>query len=190
MELPPTACACPECGHTFEPAEPPVNGILECPACRAQFFAPAPADGAGDGDDGNDPTDEARRAEEARRREDQLDVSRFRQVAAYRRGLYRSRSVMIIGVVGLLVAAVQLAAYTIGLVRAAGWGTRPTAYVFAAIACLIGAAMLFRRVPSINRELRESAQKEPDRPPDLSTLSDGTQHAAWNKLMQMQERGQ
>jgi hypothetical protein len=189
MELPPTACACPECGHTFEPAEPPVNGILDCPACRAQFFAPAPEAGAGDDDnDDDDAADEARRAEEARRREDELDVSRLRQVAAYRRGLYRSRSLVIIGVVGLLVAAVQLAFYTIGLVRAAGWGTRPTAYVFAAIACLMGAAMVFRRVPAINRELRDSAQKEPDRPPDFSTLSDGTHNTAWNKLAQMQER--
>ena len=125
MESPPSACACPQCGQVFEPAEPPVNGILECPACGTQFFAPAgDDDGAGAADD-HEAEEEARRAEDARRREDELDASRFRQVAAYRRGLYRSRSLVIVGVIGLLVAACQLAFYTIGRVRTAGWGTRP-----------------------------------------------------------------
>jgi hypothetical protein len=188
MELPPSACACPQCGHAFEPAEPPVNGILECPACGTQFFAPAGDDRADDDDANRE--EEARRAEEVRRREDELDASRFRQVAAYRRGLYRSRSLVIVGVIGLLVAAGQLAFYTIGRVRTAGWGTRPTAYVFAAIACLIAAAMLGRRLPAINRELRDTAQKDPDRPPDLSTLSGGTESTAWNKLERMQGRGE
>jgi hypothetical protein len=185
MESPPSACACPHCAQTFEPAEPPVNGILECPSCGTQFFAPA---GEDDGAVDDHDADEARREEEARQREDELDASRFRQVAAFRRGLYRSRSLVIIGVIGLLVAACQVAFYTVARVRAAGWGTRPTAYVFAAIACLIAAAMLGRRVPAINRELRDTAQKEPERAPDLSTLSDGTQNAAWNKLEQMQGR--
>ena len=187
MESPPTAYACPDCGQTFEPAEPPVNGILECPACHSQFFAPAGHDRP---EDDEHREQEARQADEARRREDELDASRFRQVAAYRRGLYRSRSLVIVGVIGLIVAAGQLAFYTIGRVRAAGWETRPLAYVFAALACLIGAAMLGRRVPAINQELRDTAQKEPDRPPDLSTLSDGTRNAAWNKLEQMQGRGE
>jgi hypothetical protein len=187
MESPPTAYACPDCGQTFEPADPPVNGILECPACHTQFFAPAADDRP---DDDQDREEEARQADEARRREDELDASRFRQVAAYRRGLYRSRSLVIVGAIGLIVAAAQLAFYTIGRVRAAGWGTRPLSYVFAAIACLIGAAMLGRKIPTINRELHDTAQKEPDRPPDLSTLSDGTQNAAWNKLEQMQGRGE
>jgi hypothetical protein len=185
MESPPTACVCPDCRQTFEPAEPPVNGILECPACHTQFFAPS-SDGRQEDD--QDREEEASQADEARRREDELDASRFRQVAAYRRGLYRSRSLVIVGVIGLIVAAVQLAFYTIGRVRTGGWGTRPLAYVFAAIACLIGAAMLGRKVPTINQELRDTAQKAPDRPPDLSTLSDGTQNAAWNKLEQMQGR--
>ena len=164
-----------------------MNGIFECPACHAQFFAPAADD---DGSVKDDHEDAARQADEARRPEDELDASRFRQVAAYRRGLYRSRSLVIVGVIGLTVAAGQLAFYMIGRVRTAGWGTRPLGYVFAAIACLIGAAMLARRIPAINQELRDTAQKEPDRPPDLSTLSDGTQNAAWNKLEQMQGRGE
>src|SRR3954466_2970262 len=71
MELPPTACACPQCGQTFEPAEPPVNGILECPACHAQFFASISDD---DGVFDDHEADEARRAEEARQREDELDA--------------------------------------------------------------------------------------------------------------------
>jgi len=187
MELPPPACACPQCGQTFEPAEPPVNGILECPLCGAQFFASV-GDDEGVVDDQE--AEEARRAEEAQRREDELDASRFRQVAAQRRGLYRSRSLVIVGVIGLIVAACQLAFYTVTRVQTYGWGTRPTAYVFAAIACLIAAAMLGRRIPAINQELRDSAQKDPEREPDLSTLSGGTENAAWNKLQRMQGRGE
>ena len=114
-------------------------------------------------------------------RADELDGVRVRQIAALRRGAYRVRSYCVVAAAALVVVAVQLCVMAVAFVRAAGWGARPVGYVMFAGFALLAAGYFARRVLHLTRELRQSAvPTPPDREPDFSTLSDGSQR--WRNL--------
>jgi hypothetical protein len=115
-----------------------------------------------------------------------LDAMRVRQLSAVRRGAYRTRSYCVIGLGACAVAAVQLVVMAFRHVREAGWEWRPAGYLCGVAAAMMAAAFLSRQVADLTRELRRPALTEPEAPPDLSTLSDGSQH--WKNLEDMQRR--
>jgi hypothetical protein len=154
----------------------------------ADSFRPAPesqADWVVVDDEGRDEMYESI-ARSSREDGDHLDALRVRQLSAVRRGAYRTRSYCVIGLGVCAVAAVQLVVMAVRHVRAAGWEWRPVGYLCGVAAAMMAAAFLSRQVAELTRELRRPALAEPEAPPDLSTLSDGSQH--WKNLENMQRR--
>jgi hypothetical protein len=168
---------CPACGQSLPPDLAPTYGWLRCPACGAQFAAAtedAPAE----------TLDYADAATPPDRRGDftaELDGLRVRQIAALRRGAYRTRSYCFVAAAALAVVGVQLVVTTVRGLRsqplwAVGYG------VLAALA-LVGFVHFARRVIQLTDELRHSptaALPPPGPEPDFSTLSDGSQQ--WKNL--------
>ena len=168
----PAVYTCPSCSERSEFEHVPGDGLLECPACGAQFFAPR--DGA-ESDSGPDHGDDEAEFQGAEDRSDELDGLRIRQLSALRRATSRQRSYVLIGWVACLVAVIQLLWMTVQHVRMAGWDRRPIAYLMFAAAGLLGSVLFMRRAREYTRELSRSALTEPEAAPDFSTLSDGSQ---------------
>jgi hypothetical protein len=166
----PPEYTCPGCSVTFAVPVEPADRVLECPACHTQFFVPA-AD-----DDWRDDRDEADEDPDADDPAAQFDSGRIEKVKAVRRGLYRTRSYVMVGVYGLSSIAFVLAFYAAGHAVFGTFGAKSVGYVCAAVGCVIGAVMLRRRTYDIDRELAETALPEPEGEPDLSTLGDGSQY--------------
>lgn len=181
---PPAAPACPGCGQPVPADAPAEYGLLQCPWCGAQFFAPASDDGPGaeSGHPGEGPDDAGIDTPPDRRGDftAELDGLRVRQIAALRRGGYRERSYCVIAAVALGVVAVQLVILAAQHARSAGWGARPVGYVMFAAFALLAAGYFVRRIVRLTRELKRSAIAPPAHEPDFSTLSDGSQQ--WKNL--------
>ena len=163
--------ACPACGHPFEVAAVPEDGLLACPACGAEFFAAA------------DPSDEDRDladriAADRQRREQALNDVRIKQVLTERRSLFRTRSYFVVLAGLALVAAVQFAIFSVQRLRGQGFGPRVAAYLAAVAGLLYATVVCVGRIRFYNRELAEPVTKEPAVEPDFSTLSDGSQRVA------------
>lgn len=109
--------------------------------------------------------------------EAELSGLRIRQIAALRRGAYRTRSYCIVALFALLVAGIKLIIMTAHHVHEAGWGGRPIGYSIVAVAALAMAFHFAGKIAEITRELSQPMQTDPATPPDFSTLSDGSQHA-------------
>jgi hypothetical protein len=110
-------------------------------------------------------------------REEELSNLRIRQIAALRRGAYRSRSYCIVGLVALAVAAVKLILMTVRHVHDPGQQLWSVGYLLAAAAALVGAAFFAGRALELTREVAKPLLVDPPVPPDFSTLSDGSQQA-------------
>jgi hypothetical protein len=154
---------CPECGGTLEPVEG-TPSLLKCPACGREAFVP---DESADEQAVSDPVDQPTR-------EDELSALRIRQFATAKRSAYRARSYAIIAAAICLVGVVQLAWMTVTHVRAVGWTPRPIGYV---LFILLGgwATWYFgSRARAMHAEARRTALSEPEVPPDLSSLRDGS----------------
>ena len=184
---------CPTCGHSIVFTETPANGLVECPACGAQFFA------------ATDPSDieaEARaeaEAEAARgRREAELNELHVRQISTLRRSMIRSRSYFVTGAWGCVFAAVEFA-WLAGFKfrelqadKAAGFHVGVLDYFLPIIeiACLIltvfGSRYFFRRASLAARELEATVMQDPETPQDLSTLGGGIE--PWRGLEQMHDQ--
>lgn len=163
--------ACPSCGAANWPSDPEQR-VLQCTDCGEQSFLP-----------GDEQDAEAARAAEAEAlargeaeaaRELDLSEMRIRQIANLRRGAYRSRSWLIVGIVACIVGAAQLVFLAIQG-RRHGLRIAPAFDGITAVAALMICAYFIRRVRELSREIRESKQQDPPEPPDLSTLSDGSQ---------------
>jgi hypothetical protein len=113
-----------------------------------------------------------------------LNAARVRQLAALRRGAYRSRSYFFVAIAICVVAEGQLVLMTVRYVHAFGWQPRPVGYLSGVVAAMMAAAFLLRRAAELTRELR-TRPTEAEAPPDFSTLSDGSH--AWKNLEQMRE---
>ena len=153
--------------------DPPAGAaaILTCPRCGTEFFPPVleyqyPIDAA-DSDQEGDPDDAD---------QEELSSLRIRQIAALRRGAYRSRSYCMIGAAALLATTIELIIMTVQRVRAAGWSWLPTLYAAAAALSFLGAWRLVVKIRSLSQEVRHTLLNEPTEPPDFTPLSDGSQH--------------
>src|SRR4051794_24747517 len=104
---PPPIYTCPHCGEPFALAAAPADRVAECPACRTQFFVPSD-DGDDTWRDDEETADQPPGAEEeAKRRESEFDNLRIKAIARERRGIIRTRSYVIIGLIGVVVIGAQ-----------------------------------------------------------------------------------
>lgn len=166
---------CPECATEFGSSTPPVRGIVECPQCNAEFFAPDPADGL-------DEDERARLAmeEKLRSREEELSQVRWKAISAERRAVGRLRVYVMVGVLACLALAGQLAWKAVSYLRGSGWSIWVASFIFGALACLIAVRMLWNKKREIDAELAKPLQTDPATPPDFSSLGDGSQR--WAKI--------
>jgi hypothetical protein len=167
--LPPN---CPACGQSLPPD---VTGLgwVQCAACGAQIelVAIPSVELAQDEDPELLPPDP----------DAALDGLRVRQIAALRRGAYRTRSYCLIAAAALAVVGVQLVVMTVRALR--GQPLWAAAYGVLAALALAGCAHFARRILQLTDELRQSptaALPPPAHEPDFATLSDGTQQ--WKNL--------
>lgn len=166
---------CPDCGDAFDASA--IDGpVGVCPRCGSQFFAQTVTMAADEADVADDTNDT---------REEELDALRIRQLSTLRRVAYRTRSYLIVGVAGGLVFAADLVYYaTLRFRHAGGMSPGVIGRLAAVIVCLAASFYFAKKAMSLHREIqadlaaREREEQEiAKNPPDLSQLSDGSQHA-------------
>ena len=180
----PSHYPCPSCGESVEPSDR--GAILQCSHCGTQFFPPAPQDSQ---------EEEAESSSTETDDEAELSELRIRQLVTLRRSAYRTRTYFIVGVVACTLLCVMLVKYVYQSVRLSHhWELRDSTGSLFAVAALIGAFKFAHHVSRTQREiddaLREREREEAEAAkvePDLSTLSDGSQH--WKHLEQIQREG-
>lgn len=167
------AVECPCCGGAVGVAPADRAEVVACPHCAESFVLPA-ADGIAPrvADIGGD---------EAADGSDDLDGMRIRQVHQMRRSIYRTRRYWLVGAGLCLVAAGQI---VWKFYSPEGWvAMSGVQVVVLAIAFLLGGIYCMRQARDLGRAAGTSALPEPERPPDFSALSDGSQH--WKNLEAM-----
>jgi hypothetical protein len=115
---------------------------------------------------------------------DELDQNRVRQLLVLRRSAYRRRSYAIIAMVACAVAAGQLAWMTIDYLRVIGVAIRPVLYLAGLILAVVGTLYFARQAMTLHRETTQEFLSDPEKPPDFSTLSDGTER--WRRLEEIE----
>jgi len=161
---------CPTCQQAVVVDAVPENGLLQCPHCGAEFFATAV--------ETDEDREEIRRLElEQRVREDRLVDLKRNKVLLERRSLYRTRTYFIIGMVLFISWSMQLTFYAArrAIIESEGLSLRVCLYLAAIVVILYFAYLCLRKILAIHAELAEPVQHEPTKPPDFSTLSDGSQ---------------
>jgi hypothetical protein len=152
------------------------GAILQCPNCGTQFFPPASED---------QEEDSEQEQEEEKSTEEELSELRIRQLITLGRTAYRTRSYLVVGTLACFGFAVQLTIKAMNTARDSHrWGLWPITFLLFAGACVIGCYKFGQRVADVQRGInadrhaRELEEAEAAKnPPDLSTLSDGSQHA-------------
>jgi len=117
--------------------------------------------------------------------DDQLSALRIKQIATLRRAAYRSRSHAVVACAACAVVAVQLVWNTISDLRGGAFSIKSAGYGLFALAGIYGAVHFFGRARAYHRMARQTALHEPAEPPDLSSLSDGSQR--WKNLEQVED---
>lgn len=184
----PAEWECPNCGTPVDPISATTDeaGLVYCPICGDAFpvEAPEPAAAATEAGPEADTLAYAASDTPADRQGDfaqELDGLRIRQVTKLRRGTARARSYLVIGVIVSVVASVKLVLMTIAYVRADGWALTPVGYLLFVGFLLMLAGYFGARAMEAHRELQTPMPLPPvEGEPDLSTLSDGSQH--WKNL--------
>jgi hypothetical protein len=178
--------SCPHCTESIECVLVHQPQIANCPYCNGAFMLPS-ADGgtlplARAGGEGGFIIDDTAEAELRRMQRDdgELDGIKIRQIAAGKRAANRSRSYCLIITVAAIVGAIQLAWNAVHGFREYGYNNWSMAYILTVPVCLLLAVRFYRRSEFYRREAAESSLKDPKRPPDLDSLSDGSQH--WKNL--------
>jgi hypothetical protein len=109
---------------------------------------------------------------------DDLDGRRIEQIAALRRGLYRTRSYCLIAMWGCFGAAVQGVWI---IVRQQGWGWLAAAMLISAILLIAVGIFFLRKSRQLAAAARQAAPAAmPAATPDFTTLGDGTH--IWKSL--------
>jgi hypothetical protein len=172
------AQACPNCGHVVDISA--VSGpVAQCENCGTQFFVVEP-------EAPRELSEEEQAIEEVKESQEQeLSALKIRQRVALRRVAYRTRSYFIIGTCACLFLALMLAmALGKDLRDQHHWSFGATVYCLLIFTALNGAARFAARWVQSQREItaelkaRELEEAEAARhEPDLSALSDGSQHA-------------
>ena len=152
---------CPNCGSTF--AARKVEEVV-CPHCGETVRLSHMLDYAGSTE------------------HDDLDGLRIRQVFQMRRSLYRSRRYWLVAVGICIVAAGQIL-WKLSTSPHGSLGITTMQAIILVIAFLVGALFCCRGAARLGRLARQSTLNEPRHPPDLSSLSDGSQH--WKNLEAM-----
>ena len=165
LDVEPTLVACPECAGEVEVTRQPWAQQITCPHCQGSFVVAA-IDGS---IELSEEQREEHRTEDAQR---ELDNVRMRNLATGRMAAYRARSYAIIGAVACAVGAVQLVLMALDRSNGITWRV---AYSFLIVLAVWGLIFCFRRARDFHRETKLTLLKEPDHPPDFSTLSDGSQ---------------
>ena len=182
----PITLNCPHCAEAIECELADQPQVAKCPYCAGAFMLPG-ADGStlpvvrlGAGDEFVvDDTAAAERRREERDREE-LDGLKIRQIAAGKRAANRSRTYCLVVAIAGLVAAIQLGWKAFKALRFQGWTNQTAAFVLTIPVCLWLAVRFYRRSEAFRKEAGQSALTDPDTPPDLDSLSDGSQH--WKNL--------
>jgi len=113
---------------------------------------------------------------------DDLDGLRIRQVYQLRRSLYRARRYWLVGT-GICVVAAGQIVWKLFTSPAGSLGISNWRAAVLVVACIVAAIFCVRQAAQIGRSARQSTLREPERAPDLSALSDGSQH--WKNLEAM-----
>ncbi|HET6249543.1 MAG TPA: hypothetical protein VFE47_17780 [Tepidisphaeraceae bacterium] len=180
----PSGLVCPHCGQALDMAGG-WHPVVECTQCRAQFFPPAPQPT-------EDLSDDEKEEQLTRQtQEDELSALHIRQFSRLIQANYRTRSYFIIGAITCLWMIMPLLFFAVkDSQHEHHWGLTATGYALFALASLMGAIRLGRRVVGIQREInanrkaRELEEAEAARhEPDMSTLSDGSQRARNLEMM-------
>jgi hypothetical protein len=199
---------CPGCAEAFDPdheaaAFDDPAATVQCPFCSTRFTPtamqvapeaiPSPVtphehlESTGDAlfvvED--DLTDEERadsRDADYRtsRRSNDLSTARIRDLSASRRALIRIRSWCVVGALVSAAAVAELGWLLALHVQQRGWFWKPVLYAALIPLASFWAVYFARRAVVATRELRKPVLKDPDTPPDFSTLSDGSQQ--WKNL--------
>jgi len=143
--------------------------MLQCPACRELLITA-----------GNTLEYESRPDElhVPSTDEDELSHLRIMQISTLRRTAARSRSYFIIGAGFCLIAAIELGMRVASELHRRDQLMQRNSIALqslAALAAIWGLWHFTRRIIAMTRELSQSMLDEPTRPPDFSTLSDGSQ---------------
>lgn len=117
--------------------------------------------------------------------DDELSALRIKQIATLRGTAYRSRSYAIVAGTACAVIAVQLLWNTIRDLRGGVFSSKSAGYGLFALAGIYGAVHFFRRARAYHRMAKQTGLQEPTEPPDLSSLSDGSQR--WKNLEQVED---
>ena len=184
----PLSFNCPHCREALEAAAAEGPQTARCPHCGGTFSWVVAS-----GPDGspavfvNAPqqvqTEEAESRPDEASRQDDLDGARILQISKLRRSAYRSRSYCIIGAILCAVAAVKLGINCVKLVWNVGWSGWLALHILAVAVCATFATRLYAKSREYAREAAQSALEEPTKPPDFSTLGDGSQ--SWKSLEEM-----
>jgi hypothetical protein len=169
-EPPDLSFICPTCSLQFAVAEMPENGLLKCPECGAEFFATAE-------ESDEDRAERERMELEQQVKEDRLGDIRHNKVLLERRSLYRTRTYFVIGM-GLCIAwSMQLMFFSArrAIIEHQGLSLRVCLYLATIVVMLFLAYLCLRKIYAINAEASKPVQHEITKPPDFSTLSDGSQ---------------
>jgi hypothetical protein len=150
--------------------------VLQCPQCGQQFFVST--DGAEELASADD-EGQTQTPEDDAKADADLSELRIRQVSDLRRGAIRSRSWLIVVAVACVVGAGQLIYLAVRQYHAGHRRGALRDVLCAAVALLI-VPYLVRRIRQLGNEIRETRLKDPQTPPDFSTLSDGSQR--WTNL--------
>ncbi len=171
-EQPLPELACPACGLPVARPVDMMQNLLVCPHCGHQFFIEiAPADEIGE-DDAAARDALERKLEAEQNRERDLDGKRIRALSTERRAMYRTRSVLILGIAGCGFGIYLIANE---LLHQSFSRSGRTAMLVLAIGCAMGVPFFWKKIVALQAELRKPMMLDPTEPPDFEPLGDGSQ---------------
>lgn len=114
---------------------------------------------------------------------DELEEVKIKRVVRDRRAMLRTRGYYLALMVGAWVGGAQ-AIWSAWGQRSSGQGLMLIAYAMIALACVLLGWEMWRRAREMSARLSAMKMPEPQKPPDFTGLSDGSQHV--RNLEQMQ----
>ncbi len=169
---------CPECEEQIEVDLSPEQ-TFRCPYCNAPFFM-----------EGDEPItldeDDPERLELERRKAEELDGLRIRQLSQLRRSEYRQRSYAVTGLIACFILIGQAIWMANAHIAERGWELKVVGYIVFALMAVILGYWLTKVVKQLSARIAEhpSTLPDPSREPDFTLLSDGSNR--WEKLNDVQ----
>jgi ribosomal protein L37AE/L43A len=172
---------CPGCAEEVEVDRAP-GQMFRCPYCNMTFMIDGEADTTDGAPVNDDEESQADRLEMERRRHEELDSLRIRQLSVLRRAEYRQRSYVVTGLAACGIAVGQSIWMARDSLARYGWRPRAFGYAVVILIAVLLAAWLWRQLKILNARIAEhhTTDTAPEREPDFSTLSDGQDR--WKRL--------